>query len=319
MMTLSLYLSAFIIDLVIGDPHSWPHPVRLIGTSIANMEKRIRQIFKGETWLYIAGGILWIWIVGTAWLITWALIHLSYDLHWILGTVVELWLAFTVLANGCLKQSAHDVLAPLLANDIAQARIKLSYIVGRDTSQLDDKQIARATVETVAENTVDGVIAPLFYLFIGGVPMAMAYKATNTLDSMVGYNNDRYRQLGFISAKLDDVANFIPARISWLLFSLSAYLIGFNGKSALRIGWRDRYQHKSPNSAWSEATMAGALGVRLGGPSNYFGQLVEKPWIGELQREIEAQDIAQSTRLMYVTSIMAFVVFSIIYIIFNQG
>ncbi len=315
MMTLSLYITAFFMDLVIGDPHSWPHPVRLIGNSISNMEKRIRQIFKGKIWLYIAGGILWFWIVGTTGLITWAVIHLSYDIHWLLGTAVEIWLAFTVLATGCLKESAHDVLLPLRTNNLTEARLKVSYIVGRDTSQLDEKQITRATVETVAENTVDGVIAPLFYLFLGGVPLAMAYKAVNTLDSMVGYKNERYRELGFVSAKMDDIANFIPARISWLLFSLSAALVGCNGRSAFSIGWRDRYQHKSPNSAWSEASMAGALGVQLGGPSNYFGKLVEKPWIGDLVREIEPEDITLSTRLMYVASTLALVTFSFVYII----
>ncbi len=315
MMTLSLYFTAFFMDLLIGDPQSWAHPVRLIGNSIVNMEKRIRQIFRGKVLLYIAGGILCCWIVSITGLITWAVIHLSYDIHWLLGTAVELWLAFTVLATGCLKESAHAVLAPLKANDLTKARLQLSFIVGRDTSQLDEKQITRATVETVAENTVDGVIAPLFYLFIGGVPLAMAYKAVNTLDSMVGYKNELYRELGFVSAKVDDAANFIPARISWLLFSLSAWLVGNNGKSALTIGWRDRYQHKSPNSAWSEATVAGALGIQLGGPSNYFGKLVEKPWIGDLVKEIEPDDITQSTRLMYITSTLAIVLFSLAYLI----
>lgn len=317
MMTLSLYFTAFFLDLLIGDPNRWIHPVRLIGNSIVNLEKRIRQIFRGKVLLYIAGGILCCWIVGITGLITWAVIHLSYDIHWLLGLAVELWLAFTVLATGCLKDSAHAVLVPLKVNDLTKARLKLSYIVGRDTSQLDEKQITRATVETVAENTVDGVIAPLFYLFIGGVPFAMAYKAINTLDSMVGYKNERYRELGFVSAKVDDIANFIPARISWLLFSLSAFLMKCNGKSALTVGWRDRYQHKSPNSAWSEATVAGALGIQLGGPSNYFGQLVEKPWIGDCVREIEPEDITQSTRLMYLASTLALLLFSLAYIIFN--
>lgn len=314
-MALSIYITAFFIDLLIGDPQSWPHPVRLIGMAISNVEKRLRHIFKSKVWLYFAGGILWISIVVTAGLVTWAIIHFCYGIHWLLGTGVELWLAFTVLATGCLNDAAQDVLAPLRTHDLSQARLKLSYIVGRDTSQLDEKQITRATVETVAENTVDGVIAPLFYLFIGGVPLAMVYKAINTLDSMVGYKNERYRELGFVSARMDDLANFIPARLSWLLFSLSACLLGGNGKSAFTIGWRDRYQHKSPNSAWSEATVAGALGVQLGGPSSYFGRLVEKPWIGDSIREIEPEDIVQSIRLMYLTSTLALVLFSVAYFI----
>jgi adenosylcobinamide-phosphate synthase len=247
-------------------------------------------------------------------LITWGILHLSYDIHWLLGAAVEVWLAFTVLATRCLKDCAYDVLVPLRAKNLSEARLKVSYIVGRDTTRLNEQQITRATVETVAENTVDGVIAPMFYLFIGGVPLAMAYKAINTLDSMVGYKNDRYLELGFVSAKMDDVANFIPARISWLLFTVSAWLIGCDAKSALSIGWRDRYQHKSPNSAWSEATMAGALGVQLGGPSQYFGQRVEKPWIGDAVRDIKPEDISLSTRLMYTASTIALVVFSSIYL-----
>ncbi len=317
MTTLSLYIAAFLIDLMIGDPQSWPHPVRLIGTSISNMEKRIRQIFKGKTWLYIAGGILWFWIVAITGLITWGIIRLSYDFHWLLGIAVELWLAFTILAAGSLRKAVHDVLIPLRVNNLSEARLKVSYIVGRDTSQLEEQQITRATVETVAENMVDGVIAPLFYLFIGGVPLAMAYKAINTLDSMVGYKNDRYRELGFVSAKMDDVANFLPARLSWFLLSFSAGLVGYNGKSAFTIGWRDRYQHNSPNSAWSEASMAGALGVQLGGPSRYFGRRVDKPWIGDSVRNITPEDIAQSTHLMYATSIIALILFSLVYIILN--
>jgi adenosylcobinamide-phosphate synthase len=314
MMTLILYITAFVADLLIGDPARWPHPVRLIGHSISNMEKSIRQIFKGAMWLYIAGGLLWLWVVVVSGLITWGILHLSYDIHWLLGAAVEVWLAFTVLATRCLKDCAYDVLVPLRAKNLSEARLKVSYIVGRDTTRLNEQQITRATVETVAENTVDGVIAPMFYLFIGGVPLAMAYKAINTLDSMVGYKNDRYLELGFVSAKMDDVANFIPARISWLLFTVSAWLIGCDAKSALSIGWRDRYQHKSPNSAWSEATMAGALGVQLGGPSQYFGQRVEKPWIGDAVRDIKPEDISLSTRLMYTASTIALVVFSSIYL-----
>ncbi len=315
MSTLFLYFTAFFMDLLIGDPHRWPHPVSLIGHSIMNMEKRIRQIFKGKHLLYIAGGILCFWIVGTTGLITWAIIRLTYDIHWVLGMIVEVWLVFTVFTTGNLKYSAHSVFMSLQADDLAKARLKLSYIVGRDTSRFDEKQITRVTIENVAENTVDGVIAPLFYLFIGGIPLAMAYKAINTLDSMVGYKNERYRELGFVSAKVDDVANLLPARISWLLFSLSAYFMGYSGKSALSVGWRDRYRHASPNRAWSEATVAGALGVQLGGPSNHDEKLVESPWIGDFVKEIEPEDITQSTQLMYATSTLALLLFSTVYII----
>jgi adenosylcobinamide-phosphate synthase len=193
--------------------------------------------------------------------------------------------------------------------DLAESRIKLSWIVGRDTSQLAPQQINRAVVETVAENTVDGIIAPLFFLLLGGAPLAMAYKAVNTLDSMVGYKHEKYRAIGMVSARLDDVANFIPARLSWLLISLAALLCGEAGGRALRIGWRDRYNHSSPNCGWSEAAVAGALGIRLGGPNDYFGQRVEKPWIGDATRDISVDDISRTIRLMWVSSTLALALF----------
>ncbi len=208
-----------------------------------------------------------------------------------------------------------DVYRALTSGSIEDSRRQLSYIVGRDTSQLTKPQIIRAVVETVAENTVDGVIAPLFYLFIGGVPLGMAYKAINTLDSMVGYKNEKYRAIGCVSARMDDLANLIPARLSWLLLTGAAALMWLNVRHALFIGWRDRYKHKSPNCAWPEATVAGALGVRLGGPNTYFGELVEKPWIGDELREICQNDIKLTIRLMFLASFLAFVLFSIIYLI----
>jgi adenosylcobinamide-phosphate synthase len=186
---------------------------------------------------------------------------------------------------------------------------KLSWIVGRDTSQLQPQQINRAVVETVAENTVDGIIAPLFFLLLGGAPLAMAYKAVNTLDSMVGYKHEKYRAIGMVSARLDDVANFLPARLSWLLLSLAAVVCREDGARALRTGWRDRYQHSSPNCAWPEATVAGALGIRLGGPNDYFGQRVEKPWIGDAVRDIAVDDISRTIRLMWVASTLALALF----------
>ena len=181
--------------------------------------------------------------------------------------------------------------------------------MGRDTSQLQPQQINRGVVETVAENTVDGIIAPLFFLLLGGAPLAMAYKAVNTLDSMVGYKHEKYRAIGMVSARLDDVANFIPARLSWLLLSVAAFLCRQDGARALQIGWRDRYNHSSPNCAWSEAAVAGALGIRLGGPNDYFGERVEKPWIGDQQRDISVDDISQTIRLMWVASTLALALF----------
>ena len=190
--------------------------------------------------------------------------------------------------------------------------------MGRDTTNLNEKEIVRATVETVAENTVDGIIAPLFYGFIGGAPLAMAYKAINTLDSTVGYKNDKYYYLGFASAKIDDIANYIPARLGVVLLSLGSLFVGFNFKNALKIGIRDRKNHKSPNCAFSEGAVAGALGIQLGGTNIYFGETVYKPTIGDKTREIEVQDISRTNKILYATSLTSMLVFTLFYVIIHH-
>lgn len=314
-MTLLIYSSAFLLDLLLGDPQNWPHPIRWIGNWISLVQKGIRQVCRSERALYVGGGVLWLLVVGLTWLVTWGVITSLSSVNIWLARAAELWLAYTILAGRCLSDAAMDVYRALASGSIEESRRQLSYIVGRDTSQLSKPQITRAVVETVAENTVDGVIAPLFYLFIGGVPLAMAYKAINTLDSMVGYKNEKYRAIGCVSARIDDLANLIPARLSWLLLTGAAALMRLNVRNAFRIGWRDRYQHKSPNCAWPEATVAGALGVRLGGPNSYFGELVEKPWIGDEQREINQGDIKLTIRLMMLSSLIALVSFSFIYLV----
>ncbi|AZS49859.1 cobalamin biosynthesis protein [Entomomonas moraniae] len=302
----------FMLDLWLGDPPNWPHPVRWIGSSINFLQQRIRKVCQSEMSLKWGGLALWIVIVGGTYWVTWGVIYvLALGSFW-LSLMVQCLLAYSILATKCLKDAAVTVFQALDMGTVEEAREKLSYIVGRDTSQLDKPQITRAVVETVAENTVDGIIAPLFYLFIGGVPLAMAYKAVNTLDSMVGYKTPKYQAIGYCSAKLDDVFNYFPARISWLLFTLAAYWMKLNAKAALLIGWRDRYQHKSPNCAWSEATVAGALGIRLGGPNCYFGELVEKPWLGDETRSIAQQDIQITIALMYRVALLALILFAVI-------
>ena len=308
-MTSLLYGVSFLLDLLLGDPPHWPHPIRWIGNLINRLQALLRRYCHSETALYGAGALLWLGVVGTTYIVTWGVIALLGAIHPWLGLAATVWLTYTILAARCLRDAAMGVYRALQSGSLEQSRRELSYIVGRDTTSLDCTQVSRAVVETVAENTVDGVIAPLFWLFIGGAPLAMAYKAVNTLDSMVGYKHEKYRAIGMVSARLDDVANFLPARLSWLLLSLAAVLCREDGARALRTGWRDRYQHSSPNCAWPEATVAGALGIRLGGPNDYFGQRVEKPWIGDAVRDIAVDDISRTIRLMWVASSLALALF----------
>ncbi len=301
MIGISAFIVGYLLDLALGDPPHWPHPVRWMGNAINGLQRLIRRYCRSERLLYIGGGVLWLAVVGGAWLASDLLLRLLVFTPW-LHWLAEAWLTYTLLATRCLRDAAMAVYHALGEETLEESRRQLSYIVGRDTQHLARPQIMRAVVETVAENSVDGVIAPLFWLFIGGVPLAMAYKAVNTLDSMVGYRTPKYRAIGYVPAKLDDLANWLPARLGWVALSLSAGLLRLDGRGAWRIGWRDRYQHKSPNCAWSEATVAGALGIRLGGPNRYFNEMVEKPWIGVETRDIALEDITAAIRLMYLAS-----------------
>lgn len=310
---LSIYIG-YIIDLIVGDPYSFPHPVRYIGKLIKKTEGLIRKKAKNNKDLKIGGFFLWFIVVGITYLVTYLILKLS---SLIPGgfLVANSILIYTTLATKCLKDEAVKIYNVLKTGDIEKARIQVSYIVGRDTTQLNEGEIIRATVETVAENTVDGIIAPMFFAFIGGAPLAMAYKAVNTLDSTVGYKNEKYKDLGFASAKIDDIANFVPARISVLLMSIGSLLVGHNCKEALKIGIRDRKNHKSPNCAYAEGVVAGALGVQLGGTNIYFGKAVYKPTIGDKHREIEVEDIVRTNKIMYASSITSMIVFTIIFIL----
>lgn len=308
---LSIY-TGYILDLIIGDPYSFPHPVRFIGKLISFVEKKIRKITSSDKGLKIAGFFLWFIVVGATLGITSMILNL-FKFNKIAYFVVNTIIIYTTLATKCLKDESIKIYKVLKTGDLEKSRVQLSYIVGRDTTNLSEKEIVRATVETVAENTVDGIIAPLFYGFIGGAPLAMAYKAINTLDSTVGYKNDKYYNLGFASAKIDDIANYIPARLGVILLSLGSLFVGFNFKDALKIGIRDRKNHKSPNCAFSEGAVAGALGIQLGGTNIYFGKEVYKPTIGDKNREIEIEDIIRTNRIMYSSSIISIIIFTVIY------
>ncbi|HAU8266386.1 TPA: cobalamin biosynthesis protein [Kluyvera intermedia] len=313
-MTILAWCVAWLLDRWLGDPPHWPHPVRWIGALITLTQRAVRRVCHSDTALRVGGGVMWLVVVGATWGVAYGVLTLAESIHPWLGWCVEVWMIYTLLAARCLADAAREVEHALRHGSLDESREKLSWIVGRDTSQLQPPQITRAVVETVAENTVDGVIAPLFFLLLGGAPLAMAYKAVNTLDSMVGYKHEKYRDIGMVTARMDDVANFLPARLSWLLLSIAAWLCRLNPARAFRIGWRDRRNHSSPNCAWPEATVAGALGVRLGGPNDYFGQRVEKPWIGDETRAISVDDISQTIRLMWVASTLALAVFALMHV-----
>lgn len=308
---LSIY-TGYALDLIIGDPYSFPHPVRYIGKLISIVEKQIRKITSSDKGLKIAGFFLWFIVVGATFGITTLVLQL-FKFNKLAYFIVNTILIYTTLATKCLKDESVKIYKLLKTGDLEKSRIQLSYIVGRDTTNLNEKEIVRATVETVAENTVDGIIAPLFYGFIGGAPLAMAYKAVNTLDSTVGYKNDKYYYLGFASAKIDDIANYIPARLGVILLPLGSLFTGFNFKDALKIGIRDRKNHKSPNCAFSEGAVAGALGIQLGGTNVYFGKEVYKPTIGDKTREIEIEDIVRTNKIMYSSSIISIIIFTVAY------
>jgi adenosylcobinamide-phosphate synthase len=276
--------------------------VCIIGKAISALEKMLRKIVKNELF---AGTVLVLVISGLAFFVPFLILYLANTLNYYLAMGIEIYFCYQIFAVKSLKKESMKVYYPLKEGNYPEARKYLSYIVGRDTQNLDAKGITKATVETIAENTTDGVVAPLFYMAIGGAPLAFLYKAINTMDSMIGYRNEKYEKFGKVAARLDDIANFIPARITALLMIAASALNGLDYKNAFRMFLRDRKNHKSPNSAQTESVCAGALNVQLAGNAYYFGQLVHKPTIGDNNREIVAQDIVLTNKLMYTTSVLA--------------
>ena len=300
------FFFGFLLDLLLGDPYWLPHPIRLIGSLISGLEKKLlggrtekdrkKELKKGVLLVFL---VLFITFSVSVMLIVGA-----YNIHPYLGVLVETIMTYQILATKCLKVESMKVYHCLQTEGVEAARKAVSMIVGRDTSVLDEEGVAKAAIETVAENTSDGVIAPMLYTALGGPILGFFYKAVNTMDSMVGYKNEKYLYFGRAAAKLDDLVNYIPARISAYLMICAAFIGGksFNGRQAYKIYKRDNRKHASPNSAQTESVCAGALGIRLAGDASYFGKIVKKPFIGDARRSVEYEDIKRVNKLMYMTS-----------------
>lgn len=301
-------LIGYLLDLCFGDPYWLPHPIRWMGRYISFLEKRIRKKEDTPSKQYKKGCLVACIVILSSTCLSILLLWSAYSIHVVVGLVVESLICYQMLATKCLRVESMKVYEALTKEGTEKARHAVSMIVGRDTKQLDDTGIIKATIETVAENTSDGVIGPLFYMLMGGAPLAVCYKAVNTLDSMIGYRSDKYLYFGRFAAKFDDVVNYIPARVSAGVMILAAWLLGYDGKSAYSIYKRDRYNHKSPNSAHTEAVAAGALGIQLAGDAYYFGQKHKKPTIGDPVQSIEVEMIKKMNKLMVMTSFLSLVI-----------
>ena len=303
---------AYVLDLIFGDPQNIIHPVQIIGKMVNIGEKSLlgKKYKSDRKYKFFAGMILNITVISLTYGITYLIRRTSENS--IIFTVAEIYLMYTIFSINSLAREGNRVYNILKEGNIERARKDLSYLVSRDTETMDEKMIIRSTMETISENTVDGIVAPMLYMFLGGLPLSMTYKAINTFDSMVGYKNEKYMDFGKFSAKLDDVANFIPARITGILIVIASMILGYDYKNSLKIFIRDRKNHSSPNSGHAEAGVAGALGVQFGGKVSYFGKEVDKPIIGDKTKDFELEDIKKNIKIMYAASFLSLVVFSVI-------
>ena len=309
MIVLTAILGGALLDCLLGDPAWMPHPVIYMGKAISALERLLRRKLPATEQGERRGGRILAAVLPLSTLaISGSVCLLAWRIHPALGWLVQLIWCWQALAARGLAQESRNVYRELAKEDLPAARTAVARIVGGDTAQLSAEGVAKAAVETVAENTSDGIIAPLFYMFLGGAPLALCYKAINTMDSMVGYKNERYLNFGRTAAKLDDPANYLPSRLAALLWIAAAKLAGYDAKGALHIWRRDRRNHASPNSAQTESACAGALGVQLAGPASYFGVLYEKPTIGDAARPICPEDILRANRMMWVTAVLALAV-----------
>lgn len=312
------FVTGFILDLIFGDPHFLPHPIRLIGSLIKRLEKSWNSKDKSKAKRH--GSMLVITVLLITGAVTAVILIACYRLNKYFGLVIEAVMTYQILSIKDLRVESMRVYKALKTGDLVGARKAVSMIVGRDVDALDEEGVAKAAVETVAENTSDGCIAPMIYTALGGPILGFIYKAVNTMDSMVGYKNDRYLYFGRCAARLDDIVNYVPARISAYLMMIGCCILGkdYSFKDAFRIHKRDCRKHASPNSAQTESVCAGALGIRLAGDASYFGKTVKKPYIGDEKRKVSYDDIKRTNRLMYVTAFLCevFLIFFMMLILF---
>ncbi|WP_234121928.1 adenosylcobinamide-phosphate synthase CbiB [Clostridium hydrogenum] len=308
------FLIALILDFLIGDPYFLPHPVKLMGNIISFEEKSVRKLAKSNKMLKCFGGSIVLINLILAFLVPYVILKIlkNYNLAY---HIVNTYFLYTCIAAGCLQREGMKV-AKAFEKGIAEARLRLSFIVGRETKNLSESEVIRADVETIAENTSDGVIAPMLYAAIGGAPLAFLYKMVNTMDSMLGYKNEKYLYIGFFPAKTDDVFNFIPARLTGVLMCIAS-IFRFDAINGLKIMLRDRKNHKSPNCAYPEGAVAGLLKVQLGGDNVYFGEVMKKPKIGDKKRELEIEDVKRTVEIMYRAEILFAIIYFVIGGIFN--
>lgn len=313
MMTMTAIVCGFILDIFFGDPLWLPHPICLIGNLISFLEKRLRKIAgKDSSNLLVAGFFLVVIVLLVSFAIPYYILAFAKDLNPWLGFILEVIMFYQIFAIKSLKEESEKVYDKLVNSTIEKARVQLSWIVGRDTAELSRDEVTKGTIETIAENTADGVIAPMFFMFIGGAPLAFLYKGINTMDSMVGYKNDKFLYFGRCAAKLDDLANFIPARISAILMIMATVLLKYNYKNAIKIFLRDRYKHLSPNSAQTESVVAGALGITLGGGHYYFGKFVPKEVMGDDLNKVSPEYIKKTNKIMYLSATIGLIIFVMI-------
>lgn len=308
--------AGFFLDFLIGDPRWFYHPVCLIGNLISLLEKGIRKIFpKTKGGQLIGGGLEVFLVCALSFGVPFAILKVLYQYCFPAGMLFEIFWCYQLIAARSLKDESMKVYHVLKHGSIKDARNAVSMIVGRDTAALTEEGVIKAAVETVAENTSDGIVAPIMYMAIGGVPLMFLYKGINTMDSMLGYKNEKYLYFGRCAAKLDDAVNYIPARISGWLMVAATMFCGLDTRHAVKIYRRDRRNHASPNSAQTESAMAGALNVQLAGDAWYFGKLYKKPFIGDPIRMVETEDIVRANRLAYATDVLSLFIFMVIRII----